>query len=80
VRERDAVTRAERSPDRLRWPRPVDLDSNLVGVYLVASFALGGGDAASDCDFLVVMTGPVRGGDEHALRQLHQEIPAWPGY
>ena len=56
------------------------LDANLVGVYLVGSFALGGGDVASDCDFLVVTTGLV--GDEHelALRHLHEEIPAWPGY
>ena len=40
------------------------LDANLVGVYLTGSFALGGGDAASDCDFLVVTTGLV--GDERA--------------
>lgn len=56
------------------------LDANLVGVYLVGSFALGGGDAASDCDFLVVTTGRVGGEHEHALRQLHEEIPAWRGY
>jgi predicted nucleotidyltransferase len=30
------------------------LAKNLVGVYLTGAFALGGGDAASDCDFLVV--------------------------
>ncbi len=56
------------------------LEANLVGVYLTGSFALGGGDAASDCDFVVVTTGRV--GDEHerALRQLHEEIPSWPGY
>ena len=35
------------------------LGPNLVGVYLTGSFALGGGDAASDCDFLVVTTGRV---------------------
>ena len=56
------------------------LDANLVGVYLVGSFALGGGDAASDCDFLVATTGRVGDEHEHALRQLHEEIPAWPGY
>ena len=56
------------------------LDANLVGVYLVGSFALGGGDAASDCDFLVVTTGRVGDEHEHALRQLHEEIPAWRGY
>lgn len=56
------------------------LDTNLVGVYLVGSFALGGGDAASDCDFLVVTNGRVTGEHEHALRRLYEEIPAWPGY
>ena len=33
------------------------LAENLVGVYLTGSFALGDGDAASDCDFLVVTVG-----------------------
>ena len=56
------------------------LETNLVGVYLTGSFALGGGDAASDCDFLVVTTGRVGDEHEHALRQLHEEIPSWPGY
>lgn len=54
---------------------------NLVGVYLVGSFGLGAGDAASDCDFLVVTSGPLDGERERALRKLHEEIPAeWPGY
>ena len=56
------------------------LDTVLVGVYLTGSFALGGGDAASDCDFLVVTTSRVGGRHEHALRRLHEEIPDWPGY
>ncbi len=56
------------------------LETNLVGVYLTGSFALGGGDAASDCDFVVVTTGRVGDEHEHALRQLHEEIPSWPGY
>ena len=56
------------------------LELDLVGVYLTGSFALGGGDAASDCDFIVVTTERVGDEHEHALRQLHAEIPAWPGY
>jgi len=56
------------------------LEEDLVGVYLVGSFALGGGDAASDCDFLVVTAGPVGRVHERALRRLHQEIPDWPSY
>jgi len=62
--------------DRIR----LILDRNLVGVYLTGSFALGSGDAASDCDFLAVTTGPLTRGHEHALRQLHEELPTWPSY
>ena len=56
------------------------LGTKLVGVYLTGSFALGGGDAASDCDFLVVTESALTGDEEGALRQLHDEIPTWPGY
>jgi Domain of unknown function (DUF4111) len=56
------------------------LGAKLVGVYLTGSFALGGGDAASDCDFLAVTDGALSVGEEGALRQLHDEIPGWPGY
>jgi hypothetical protein len=56
------------------------LDANLVGIYLTGSFALGGGDAASDCDFLVVTAERVTAAQERALRQLHEEILGWPGY
>jgi Domain of unknown function (DUF4111) len=54
--------------------------SRLVGVYLTGSFALGGGDPASDCDFLAVTESALSGDEERALRQLHDEIPSWPGY
>lgn len=56
------------------------LGSRLVGVYLTGSFALGAGDAASDCDFLAVTDGDLGADDERALRRLHEEIPGWPGY
>jgi hypothetical protein len=56
------------------------LGENLVGIYLTGSFALGGGDAASDCDFLVVKDGALTSEEERALRELHEEIPSWPGY
>jgi Domain of unknown function (DUF4111) len=56
------------------------LGANLVGIYLTGSFALGGGDAASDCDFLAVTDGALSDEEERALRQLHEEIPGWPGY
>jgi hypothetical protein len=56
------------------------LGEDLVGVYLVGSFALGGGDAASDCDFLVVTRQRVDAEQERALRELHDEIPMRDGY
>jgi len=52
----------------------------LVGVYLTGSFALGGGDAASDCDFLAVTNGVLGREEERGLRRLHEEIPNWPSY
>jgi hypothetical protein len=54
--------------------------AGLVGVYLTGSFALGGGDAASDCDFLGVTDGSLSREEERALRRLHGEILSWPGY
>lgn len=56
------------------------LGDELVGAYLTGSFALGAGDAASDCDFLVVTAGRLSGDDERSLRVLHEELPGWPGY
>ncbi|HKN63208.1 MAG TPA: aminoglycoside adenylyltransferase domain-containing protein [Gaiellaceae bacterium] len=56
------------------------LGDDLTGIYLTGSFALGGGDAASDCDFLVVKDGTLSGHEERALRELHEEIPNWSGY
>jgi predicted nucleotidyltransferase len=56
------------------------LGEDLVGVYLVGSFALGGGDVASDCDFLVVTERRVDAEQERALRELHDEIPTRDGY
>ena len=52
----------------------------LVGVYLTGSFALGGGDAASDCDFFTVTDSDLGREEESALRRLHEEIPNWPSY
>jgi len=56
------------------------LAGNCVGVYLTGSFALGGGDAASDCDFLVVTGSAVAHDEERELRRLHEEVVDWPGY
>ena len=56
------------------------LGDDFVGAYLTGSFALGGGDAASDCDFLVVSTDRLTPEQERAVRALHDEILDWPGY
>ncbi len=56
------------------------LADDLVGAYLVGSFALGGGDMASDCDFIVVTENRVDAEEERALRALHDEIPTRDGY
>ena len=56
------------------------LDENFVGAYLVGSFALGGGDLQSDCDFLVVTEASVTPEHERELRELHAEIPTRTGH
>lgn len=56
------------------------LGTRVVGVYLTGSFALGGGDAASDCDVLVVTNGGLSDRDEQALRDLHARVPTWKGH
>jgi hypothetical protein len=65
--------------DFVRRVRSV-LGDDFVGAYLTGSFALGGGDAASDCDFLVVSADQPTVEQERALRALHVEILEWPGY
>jgi hypothetical protein len=56
------------------------LGDNFVGAYLTGSFALGAGDAHSDCDFQIVTREPLTPQQEHMLCVLHDEIPTRPGY
>jgi hypothetical protein len=56
------------------------LTDNFVGAYLQGSFALGAGDLASDCDFLVVTLGPVTPDQELELRVFHDELPTRKGF
>jgi len=56
------------------------LGDDFVGAYLVGSFALGGGDLQSDCDFLVVLRHQVTAEQEFELRELHAEIPTREGH
>jgi len=56
------------------------IGEDLVGVYLQVSFALGGADRESDCDFLVVTSAPVDDTRMAALRVFHGELPHRRGY
>ena len=56
------------------------LGENLVGAYLVGSFALGAADLQSDCDFLIVTAARVTFAQERGLRELHAEIPSRDGH
>ena len=52
---------------------------DLVGMYLVGSFAIGDADEQSDCDFLVVLRDLPSGAREQKVRDLWAELPARPG-
>ena len=54
------------------------LGDNFVGAYLQGSFALGDADMYSDCDFLIVIAGPLTPAQEQAIRALHAGIRARP--
>ena len=56
------------------------LADNLIGVYLQGSFALGAGDVASDCDFIVVTSAPVTAEQEGDVRAFHDELPTREGF
>jgi hypothetical protein len=56
------------------------LGDQLVGAYLVGSFALGYADEWSDVDFVVVTDGRVEGAPLDALRDLHARLPDGGGW
>ena len=56
------------------------LGDDRVGVYLQGSFAVGGADLASDCDFLVPIRRQVTAEQEQGLRALHDELPTRAGF
>ena len=56
------------------------LGENVVGAYLVGSFALVDADMHSDCDFIVATREPISPAQERALRALHRAFPAEPGH
>ena len=55
------------------------LADDLIGFYLVGSFAVGDADLQSDCDFIAVTRRPVTSGQENHLRVLHSDIPTRNG-
>jgi hypothetical protein len=56
------------------------LRDDLVGAYLQGSFALGGGDQQSDCDWLVATRQTPTEQQIAELRALHDEIPTRDGH
>ena len=56
------------------------LGTNFVGAYLQGSFAVGGADRDSDCDFLIPVHGPITAEQEDGLQALHRQIPTRPGH
>jgi predicted nucleotidyltransferase len=63
---------------RGHWQRI--LGDNLVGAYLQGSFALGGGDQQSDCDWLVATRHGLTEQQIAELRRLHDELPTRDGH
>lgn len=51
------------------------LDSDLLGLYLVGSFAMGSGDEHSDIDFLAVTAGRPSSAQTADLARLHARLP-----
>ena len=56
------------------------LGDDLVGAYLQGSFALGGGDQQSDCDWLVATRDSLTDQQIVELRGLHDQIPTRDGH
>jgi len=56
------------------------LGANFVGAYLHGSFAVGGADHDSHCDFLIPAHEPLTTEQETGLRALHRQIPTRPGH
>jgi len=58
------------------------LGRDLIGFYIVGSFAVGDADLSSDCDFITVVRHPLSSRQEDDLRALHRDIPSrnglWP--
>ena len=56
------------------------LREDLVGAYVQGSFALGGGDEHSDCDWIVATRRTLTEQQVTQLRHLHDEIPTREGH
>jgi hypothetical protein len=66
--------------DRLVVNASTVLGADLVGVYLVGSFAVGDADEHSDVDVLVPVARPPTALQEAALREFHADLPAPGGW
>ncbi|MHC4937458.1 MAG: aminoglycoside adenylyltransferase domain-containing protein [Planctomycetota bacterium] len=56
----------------LRDALQAELGSNLVGMYVQGSFAVGDPDEYSDCDWIVVIEEPIE--DQNGLQRMHERI------
>lgn len=66
--------------DELVEGATVALGEQLIGAYLLGSFALGCADEWSDVDFVVVTDGRPTGEPEQSLRALHARLPDAGGW
>jgi predicted nucleotidyltransferase len=80
VRHRTGFPELDGVLDRLVAEAARVLGADLVGVYLVGSFALGDADEHSDVDVLVPVARPLTAAQETGLRALHADLPAAEGH
>ena len=66
--------------DRLVEQATDVLGPDLVGVYLVGSFAIGDADEHSDVDVLLPVARPLTAAQEAGLRAVHADLPAAEGH
>jgi hypothetical protein len=80
VRPRTGFPELDRVLDRFVEGASAVLGPDLVGAYLVGSFALGDADEHSDVDVLVPVARPRTAAQEAGLRALHADLPAAEGH
>ena len=80
MRHRTGFPELDRVLDRLVEGASAVLGPDLIGAYLVGSFAVGDADEHSDVDVLLPVARPPTPVQEAGLRALHAELPAAEGH